>query len=115
MQVVPQGVSDVVEFALPGDEACSRVDNWLKWTQIGGGDAVQYAVALVDMSSNEGMNLGLCGVDGQSAANSTQLSQLMKATPGTLLHVRRKCQSTIEHNTQTGDFIRYFNVNIGPE
>ena len=48
-----------------------------------------------------------------SAANSTQLSQLTKATPGTLLHVRRKCQSAIEHNTETGEFIRYFNVNIG--
>ena len=37
----------------------------------------------------------------------------MKATPGTLLHVRRKCQSAMEHNTETGDFVRYFNVNIG--
>ena len=46
MQVVPQGVSDVVEFALPGDEARSRVDNWLKWTQIGGGDAIQYGTLL---------------------------------------------------------------------
>ena len=39
----------------------------------------------------------------------------MKATPGTLLHVCRKCQSAIEHNTKTGDFIvdaAYFNVNI---
>jgi len=47
VQVVAQGVSDVVELALAVDEARSRVDNWLKWTQIGGGDAVQYAVAVV--------------------------------------------------------------------
>jgi len=102
-----------VELALAGDEACSRVDDWLKWTQVGGGDAVQYDVTVVDTSSDEGVDIGLCGVDGQSAANSTQLSQLMKATPGTLLHVRRKCQSAIEHNIEAGDFIRYFNVNIG--
>ena len=55
MQVVTQGVSDVVELALAGDEACSRVDNWLKWTQIDSGDAVQYAVAVVDASSDEGV------------------------------------------------------------
>ena len=36
----------------------------------------------------------------------------MKATPGTLLHVRRKCQSAIERNIETGDFSRYSNVNI---
>jgi len=55
VQVVTQGVSDVVELAPAGDEECSRVDNWLEWTQFGGGDAVQYAVAVVDASSDEGV------------------------------------------------------------
>jgi len=53
---IDQGVGDVVELALAGDEACSRVDNWLKWTQIGSGDAVQYTVAKVDTSSDEGVD-----------------------------------------------------------
>ena len=48
---VDQSVGDVVELALTGDEACCRVHNWLKWTQIGSGDAVQYTVAIVDTSS----------------------------------------------------------------
>ena len=53
---VDQSVGDVVELALTGDEACCRVHNWLKWTQIGSGDAVQYTVAIVDTSSDEGVD-----------------------------------------------------------
>ena len=68
----------MIIFPSLDDQPSGRVDNRLKWMQIYSARQTENTVTVVHTTDNERVNECFCGLSRASAANCSQLTQLIK-------------------------------------
>ena len=89
----------MIMFPSLDDQPSGRVDNRLKWIQMYRARQTEDTVTVVYTTDNERVNECFCGLSRESAANCSQLTQLIKIASSQAPDMSGKCQLTVNEHS----------------
>ena len=91
MKDVAKHWCNVLIFADSSNQSCGGAHYCLKSMFVAGGDAVEYGVAVIQPTGDEGINQGSSGLEWQAAFDTTQLSELVETATDDIADMSSHC------------------------